>query len=122
LNGNILKMADIQGGAYEAVRAANQGGEVHHMPAAAVSYLSRAEGPAIWMEAVDHHKTASWGRSREAIAYRKSQQALIQQGQFRTAQQMDINDVRLKFGDKYDRAIAQMLRYMDEISIKIIPL
>ena len=111
-------MVDIQGGAYEAVRAANQGGEVHHMPAAAVSYLSRAEGSAIWMEAADHHKTASWGRSREAIAYRKSQQALIQQGQFRTAQQMDIDDIRLKFGNKYDQAITQMLQYTDKISAK----
>ena len=111
-------MADIQGGAYEAVRAANQGGEVHHMPAAAVSYLSRAEGPAIWMEVADHHKTASWGRSREAMDYRKSQQALIQQGQFRTAQQMDIDDVRSKFGNKYDPAIVQMLQYSDKVSAK----
>ena len=71
------------------------------------------------MEVADHHKTASWGRSREAIAYRKSQQLLIQQGQFQTAQQIDIDDIRSKFGSQYDEAIAQMLQFMDKISTKL---
>jgi hypothetical protein len=37
----------ILGGRYGTGRAANVGGEVHHMPAASVSPLSRNQGPAI---------------------------------------------------------------------------
>lgn len=85
------------------------------MPAASVSPLSVAEGPAIWMEAVDHHQTASWGRSRNALIYRKQQQTLIQQGRFEAALQMDIDDIRSKFGSKYDEAIQQMLEYVEAI-------
>ena len=105
----------MKGGAYKAVRETNDAGEVHHMPAASVSPLSIAEGSAIWMEAADHHQTASWGRSRSALIYRKQQQTLIQQGHFEGALQMDIDDIRLKFGSKYDEAIQQMLEYIETI-------
>ena len=40
----------MKGGTYRAVRETNQGGEVHHMPAASASHLSVGEGSAIWME------------------------------------------------------------------------
>lgn len=105
----------MKGGAYKAVRGANQGGEVHHMPAASASHLSVDEGSAIWMETANHHQTASWGRSRFAIAYRKRQQELIQQGQFMDAVQMDIDDLRSKFGSQYDEGIQQMLEYVETI-------
>ena len=59
----------------------------------------------------DHRLTASWGNSREARAYRQSQAELISQGDFRGAQQLDINDFRAKFGNRYDDAIQQMLKY-----------
>jgi hypothetical protein len=111
----------MQGGAYEAVRAANQGGEVHHMPAAAASHLSKEEGPAIWMETVDHHQTASWGRSRSAMIYRKKQQELINQGQFQAALQMDIDDIQSKFGSKYDEAIEEVLEYVASIHDRLNP-
>src|SRR5207245_1367197 len=45
------------GGAYRDIEAA--GGEVHHMPAASVSTLSRNAGPAIRMDIADHRLTAS---------------------------------------------------------------
>lgn len=87
------------------------GNESHHMPADSVSPLAKDKGPAISMEKGEHRQTASWGNSREARAYRSQQAQLIQRGDFKGAQQMDINDVRSKFGEKYDNAINQMLDY-----------
>ena len=67
------------------------------------------------MEKEDHRQTASCGNSREAREYRAQQQKLIEQGEFREALQMDIDDIRDKFGDKYDDAIAEMLKYVDKL-------
>ena len=55
------------------------------------------------------------GRSKSAQAYRAKQKDLIDKGLFREAQQMDIDDVRTKFGNKYDEAIQQMLEYTEEL-------
>jgi len=46
---------------------------------------------------------------------RKRQQELIQQGQFMDAVQMDIDDLRSKFGSQYDEGIQQMLEYVETI-------
>ena len=89
--------------------------EVHHIPADSVTDLERNDGPAIKMEKEDHDKTASNGSSKEAQAYRAEQKALIEQGKFREAVQMDIDDIREKFGDKYDEAIAEMEAYLDKL-------
>ncbi len=43
----LSKGTPIKGGSYEAVRAANVGGDVHHMPGDSVSPISRERGPAI---------------------------------------------------------------------------
>lgn len=101
------------GGAYKDI--APNGEEVHHMPADSISPYSTGKGPGIRMEIDDHKKTASWGTSKEAEAYRAKQKKLIDEGKFREAQQMDIDDVRLKFGNKYDLAIEQMLTYTNEL-------
>jgi len=53
------------------------------------------------MKIADHKKTASWGSSAEAKAYREKQAQLIKDGKFDEAQKMDIQDVRSKFGKKY---------------------
>lgn len=37
------------------------------------------------------------------------------QGKFREALQMDIDDIRCKFGSKYDEGIKQMLEYYNKI-------
>ena len=71
------------------------------MPADAASPLSKGKGPAISMKIADHKKTASWGSSAEAKAYREKQAQLIKDGKFDEAQKMDIQDVRSKFGKKY---------------------
>ena len=89
--------------------------EKHHMPSNASSHLETGDGPCIAMEYEDHVQTASWGNSRDARAYAAVQKELIEQGKFKEAMQMDIDDIHSKFGDKYDVAIAQMLEYVDEL-------
>ncbi|HYP52824.1 MAG TPA: hypothetical protein VEQ42_04755, partial [Pyrinomonadaceae bacterium] len=107
------------GGAYKNVPA--RGGEVHHMPADSISPLSRGDGPGIRMETADHRRTASWGRSKAAQAYRAEQKRLIDQGRFREAIDMDVRDIRSKFGDKYDSAINEMMQYVDTIPPNKLP-
>jgi hypothetical protein len=93
--------------------------ESHHMPADATystldgKSISTDLKPAIQMDKADHHKTASWGSGQSANAYRNTQAALIRSGKsgFMQAIMMDIVDIRSKFGDKYDAAIAQYLTW-----------
>lgn len=106
-----------KGGSYGEVFKEGEGDkyEVHHMPADSTTELDRNDGPAIKMEKEDHRQTASCGSSREAREYRAKQKELIDQGKFREALQMDIDDIHEKFGDKYDDAIAEMLEYVDKL-------
>ena len=106
-----------KGGRYRDVKVSGEGDqyEVHHMPADSASPLERDDGPAIKMEKEDHRLTASCGMSGDARAYREQQRELIEQGKFREALQMDIDDIHDKFGSKYDDAIAEMLDYVDQL-------
>jgi hypothetical protein len=105
------------GGSYKDVATSQNGikGEVHHMPANKVSPLKFDDGPGIWMEKVDHALTKSYGSSAQAKAYRAQQEALIKAGRFREAQQMDIDDIRNLFGNKYDQAIKEMVQYTESL-------
>ncbi len=105
------------GGSYRDVKKTSDGEvyEVHHMPADSASPLERDDGPAIRMEKEDHRQTASCGSSREAREYREEQKELIEQGKFRDALQMDIDDIHDRFGDKYDGAIAEMDEYVGRL-------
>ena len=121
-NGNIENINEIdesekKGGSYDEVFKEGEGDkfEVHHMPADSTSNLERGDGPAIKMEKEDHRQTASCGSSREAREYRAQQKELIEQGKFREALQMDIDDIHEKFGHKYDDAISEMLEYVDKL-------
>ncbi len=78
---------------------------MHQLPAKSVTGRPAHCTPAIRMVVEDHKNTASFGSDAEAIAYRAKQKALIDAGRFRDAMQMDIDDIRAKFGSKYDRAI-----------------
>jgi filamentous hemagglutinin len=49
------------------------------------------------------------GKVKAAQAYRAKQDELINSGKLREAIQMDIDDIRSKFGNKYDAHIKQML-------------
>ena len=114
---NEVEKTSLKGGSYREIVKACEGGthEVHHMPADSVSYVERNDGPAIKMEKADHRQTASCGNSREAREYRAKQKELIDQGKFREAIQMDIDDIHEKFGNKYDGAIKEMLKYVDKL-------
>lgn len=105
------------GGSYGEVFKEGMGDkyEVHHMPADNVNGLERTDGPAIRMDKEDHRQTASCGNSIEAREYRAHQKELIDQGKFREALEMDIEDIRDKFGDKYDESISQMLEYTNKL-------
>lgn len=111
------KIGGKLGGSYQDVKTTSDGEthEVHHMPADSVSNLERVDGPAIKMEKEDHHQTASYGNSTEAREYREKQKQLIEQGNFKEALQMDIDDLHEKFGDKYDGAIEEMLGYVNKL-------
>ena len=87
----------------------------HHMPAKSASPLNIEDGPAILMDAADHRQTASYGSSNEAKAYRALQQQLIERGDFKAAFEMDVADIHLKFGNKYDAGIAQAREYLNSI-------
>ena len=106
-----------QGGSYKEVKQPGEGAikEVHHTPADSASKLERDDGPAIKMDIADHRQTASYGNSRDARAYQAKQKDLIDNGKFREALQMDIDDIHEKFGDKYDEAISQMFEYVDKL-------
>ena len=109
-----------EGGSYKEVFVEGEGDkyEIHHMPADCASPLDRDDGPAIRMEKADHRKTASCGSNQEARAYQSAQRELIAQGKFREALQMDIDDIREKFGNKYEKAISEMLAYVDQLEAK----
>ena len=112
-----IEKPEKKGGSYKDVRVKGEGKtkEVHHIPAKEISPLNENDGPAIKMDIADHRKTASWGNSRDARDYRASQKKLIEAGKFREAMQMDIDDIREKFGDKYEDAIAEMMDYVDQL-------
>lgn len=117
MNNRLLKPEKIEskqkGGAFKDLENL-ENTERHHMPSCEASNLQRDVGPAIIMDKVDHMKTASWGRSREAQEYRNKQKELIDSGNFKEAQQMDINDIRSKFGNKYDNEIREMKKYSSQ--------
>lgn len=115
-----IKIPEQLGGKYSDVKKTSNGEkhEVHHIPSDFASDLPRDDGPCIKMNKEDHRLTASYGNSKEAREYRDIQKKLIQEGKFREALQMDIDDIREKFGDKYDDAIEEMLNYVDILEKK----
>jgi hypothetical protein len=106
----------FKGGAYGKLSAAVNV-ERHHMPANSVSSLSRGKGPSIQMEKVDHQKTASFGSSNAAVAFREESKSLIDAGKMRDAMAKEIQDVRSIAGSKYNEAVREMLDYAKQIGI-----
>lgn len=114
-NDNSSEASEYTGGAHEETKTPpNDKKDSHHCPAKS-SYtdapISSEKGPAIKMDPADHKKTASYGSSDEAKKYRQQQRDLLNQGRLMDAIQMDIDDIRSKFGNKYDAAIEEMLAY-----------
>ncbi len=112
----------VLGGNYKKLTGAGDGTiEKHEIPACS-SYkagegldpqLSREqlELPAIKMSKEDHALTASFRNSTNAIKYRGEQAALIAKGNMQAAIQMDIDNIRSLFGNKYDKGIAEAIVY-----------
>jgi hypothetical protein len=96
--GALAKVGRVIGGPYSRVKGI-PGNQAHHIPADSASPLPKGQGPAISMEREDHMQTASYGSSKEAEAYRQQQRDLINVGDFRGAQQLDFNDIRLRVGN-----------------------
>lgn len=105
------------GGKYSDVFVQGEGMlfEVHHMPSDSVSSLSRSKGPAIRMDKLDHKSTASYDHIDGAQEFRDAQKELINSGNFHKALQMDIDDIRRNFGNKYDLHISELLKYVNEL-------
>jgi hypothetical protein len=84
----------------------------HHTPAKDAykhTGLDKQDGPAIKMSPADHQRTASWGKSEDAKAYRAKQKQLVDEGKFIEALEMDVEDIKTKFPGKYDHCLDQML-------------
>ncbi|WP_079167015.1 DUF6531 domain-containing protein, partial [Streptomyces oceani] len=104
-----------KGGWYGQMQPAGPGNEINHIPAkSAYKHLSDPRltehmGPAVRMEYQDHRDVTSTGSSREAKSWQAEQRALIDQGKFDEAMKMDIDDIRSRYGGKYDVGIQQMV-------------
>ena len=103
-----------EGGAYKDLPSL-EGKERHHMPADATTELLTKDGPCIIMDIADHRETASCGYSKDARKYRAEQKELNEAGKFEEALQMDIDDIKEKFGDKYDSQISEMKEYVSQL-------
>ena len=86
----------------------------HHLPAKSVNGLSEDDGPAIQMDKADHRETTSYGSKARSVEFRAEQAKLIKAGRFGEAIQMEIDDIRAKFGSKYDEAIREMISSLDK--------
>ena len=123
-SGSVVQMHfdGVIGGSYGACCSVSPNlsgkAERHHMPAKSIIGLHEDKGPAIIMDKADHILTASYGNKPCSKAYRKKQSELISQGNFKQAFQMDIDDLRLKFGDKYDLAIAVAIQHLDKLILE----
>lgn len=105
----------ILGGSYNSVSQANHGSgkESHHLIAksSAKGLLTKGEGAVISMNKLDHTKTASWGSSKGAKIFQKQQKQLLQNGNPEQAFKLGIDDVKAKFGNKYNAHLQQAQQY-----------
>ena len=102
-------------GTYGGERGTHTGGETNHSPAYG-SYKtvpgapSRHTGPAFHMDKADHRAMTSTGSSNAAKAWRARQNALIRQGRWDKAMEMDIRESKQKYGSKYTTRMQRMVR------------
>ncbi|MFW6723064.1 DUF6531 domain-containing protein [Streptomyces sp. MAR4 CNY-716] len=105
------------GGWYSKLKPARSGNEINHIPAKSAYKhldLSPSSGPSIRMDYADHRAVSSTGSSRSAKAWQRAQRDLIDQGRFDEAMKMDIDDIRARFGSKYDQHLADMVASMPD--------
>jgi len=100
----------------------------HHMPACDAypddfsefmdSYNGKPNGPAISMSQADHKNTSSFGRKAGSDQYRADQKALLQQGKFQEAFDMDVKDIKSQFPGKYDSSIDEAQTNLNDLISK----
>ncbi len=110
----------VLGGAHrDTSKPVNDKLDSHHCPAQSCytgAPISSKDGPAIKMDPKDHRNTASYGSSDEAVAYRAQQEKLLGEGKLKEAIDMDVIDIKSKFGNRYDDAIREMLEYASKLN------
>jgi hypothetical protein len=88
------------------------GTEINHIPSKQSTLpvgIRPNDGSAIQMDYQDHRDVTSTGSSIASQVWQKKQKDLVAAGRIDEAIQMDINDIRVRFGTKYNRAIAEMI-------------
>ncbi|GLW13202.1 hypothetical protein Misp01_83300 [Microtetraspora sp. NBRC 13810] len=101
------------GGWYGGLQPAGDGKEINHIPPHSVNPFSHHMGSAIRMDKLDHRAVNSTGSSGAAKRWRQAQKDLIDSGDIRGAMQMDVDDIRSRYGSKYDDAIQEMYDSLD---------
>jgi hypothetical protein len=94
-----------------ASRPQEDGFQINHIPSkySLKGFIIEYSGPAIRMEYADHRAVTSTGYSAAARKWQKTQAQLVASGKIEEAMQMDIDDIRQRFGTKYDAQIKEML-------------
>ncbi len=112
----------VLGGSYSVVRNSNIGGEVHHIPSVwairnstTFKDLSPADAPAILVTRDVHLGTGSFGRGKEADAFRQKELELLNAGDFKGAQQLSIDALKKEYGDEFSEHIRQFDQYTDSL-------
>lgn len=115
LDSNEVNVEQVGGKYCEVRKDSDETHQAHEIPAfSATPEVERKNGPAISMTTEDHRQTASCGSSIDAQHYRDVQKDFVSQGKAKEAFEMDVADIRDKFGDKYDGAIKQARAYADK--------
>ncbi len=106
-----LGLGKVDGGRHRHTKKEGKknGTESHHLIADAISDLDHHDAPAIRMSEADHSQTGSHGhQGNDGKEWRAKQKALVDAGHHDAALQMGVDDVKSKFGNKYDSEIKAM--------------
>jgi hypothetical protein len=109
--------AVYNGGSYDDLKGPDgkniPGTQINHIPPTqAMNQIPNWKarfGAAIQMDYIDHRAVHSTGRAGNSVLHRADQIALVRNGQVRDAIALDIQDIRRRFGDKYDDALKEMI-------------
>jgi len=82
------------------------------------SYNGKPNGPAISMSQAAHKNTASFGRKAGSDQYRADQKALLKQGKFQEAFDMDVEYITSQFPGKYDGSIDEAQTNLNDLISK----
>lgn len=124
---DVFGNKEILGGSYEAVKHFSDGKihDVHHLiPVKLLNLtgiLKEWEGPCIRMEKKDHATTESYGnKSMLKNDYILLQLEYLKAKDIHSAVELEIADIRAKFGSKYEDAIRDVMKYVSQLEKKIL--